>query len=880
MTDWSAMDAQLRVVEAKKGVSQDRRAVVALIKRSALRPNPDCAMAQKMGGLITPDNRPVAIAYEQARPKLWFCDGLADRLRAAGFQLREQPPWDAAADREGRHSGLKNHGFRDRSAWDLLDNSLPGIRAALAALGLMKDLILNDETIDRWVAVLQSAFPGFRRFDPPHEAFDATETAYKLDKAEELRAALNRCSNDEDFITTVVAVFDGFNLLNWRTINPLKQPWPQAQLGRVIRQYFHVPDMDDGKFVSQFIDAWMQNCPTPQQDHPRQIAGLIAMLLHPDRAVYFRRRALDALYRAATGQAFPRSDDPAQEFANELQFARAVEQAFADRGLAPRNLLDVQSALWVIHDRTSKAENAETTENPTEEPPVSEPLNTILYGPPGTGKTFATAERAVRICDGTVPGHADPRQRRAAIMARYHELCAENRVAFVTFHQSYGYEEFVEGLRPVTDDGAEGQAGFRLEPADGTLKVIADRARRARKTVDTSFDTAGRKVFKVSVDYANSAEESALWQECFAHDCILTRFGGPHDWTEFGAAPFTKILKAWQAKPGKENATGRDWDVVHTWSFRSHMAPGDIILLSRGTRSVWAVGVVEGDYEFVQRESDDLHHRRAVSWRWIDQSGQGIPVGDLYENDFARHLIHRLAPEKIRWPSLLPLLQTVDETAPKPPHVLIIDEINRANVSKVMGELITLLEEDKREGAANALSVILPHSRKPFSLPGNLHILGTMNTADRSIALLDTALRRRFRFESVAPDPTLLEPVQGIDLRAVLETINARLEYLIGPDHLIGHGWMMGVADIAALDRIMADKIIPLLREYFHDDLGRVRAVLGGGNAFLRRVELAPPPGLDDGYGEIRYRYEVNRAFGPAAYQELLTGTAASEAAA
>lgn len=160
--------------------------------------------------------------------------------------------------------------------------------------------------------------------------------------------------------------------------------------------------------------------------------------------------------------------------------------------------------------------------------------------------------------------------------------------------------------------------------------------------------------------------------------------------------------------------------------------------------------------------------------------------------------------------------------------VLILDEINRGDVSKIFGEIITLIEEDKRTYETNSLEVLLPYSKEKFSIPSNLYIIGTMNSSDKSIGTLDLALRRRFLFEEISPSYNLLTTIEEIDLNKLLLIMNQRIEYLYDKNHLLGHSYFFNINSLERLKNIFYNKIIPLLEEYFYEDLEKVGLVLGG----------------------------------------------------
>lgn len=523
----------------------------------------------------------------------------------------------------------------------------------------------------------------------------------------------------------------------------------------------------------------------------------------------------------------------------------------------------------------------------TSEPMATMPTDTnlILYGPPGTGKTYATAWEAVRLCLGDAAA-AHLSHDRNALMAEYRRLADDKndrRIEFVTFHQSFSYEDFVEGLRPDTGREQEGDpvkdtpasGGFRLKVHDGVFKRISERARLDTGDAPTQRLDRSKSIYKIALGQRGSQEDRI--REGLDGSLIHLGWGGDINWSDERFDDFDEIRKEWNEKKDAE-ASGKDPNIEMTYAFRSGLQIGDYVVVSDGRDSYRAVGQVTSEYRF-DAEASFHPHRRSVDWIW--RADKGAERGTFYRRSFRRHSIYRLDPDGIDWDALEMVVFGPSAEGPVAgarPYVLIIDEINRANISRVFGELITLLEVDKRLGCENEVKVRLPYSQTSFGVPPNLYIIATMNTADRSIALLDTALRRRFTFRELMPDVEALrqalaarqldaENLDGIDLCRLMRTINERIEYFFDREHQVGHAYFTRCRNRADVEDIMRHKVIPLLAEYFYEDWSKVAAVLGDGDGmagsrFLEAKTLSAPAGVvDDELGGDKLRWSVKDSF-------------------
>ncbi len=453
----------------------------------------------------------------------------------------------------------------------------------------------------------------------------------------------------------------------------------------------------------------------------------------------------------------------------------------------------------------------------------SMPVNKILFGPPGTGKTYRTVDESLRILD---PAFLATHDSREALKKRFDELVDAGRIRFVTFHQSFSYEEFVEGIRADADgndsDGTEGGIRYRVEP--GVFKQICEAA-RSRTVAETGsgIDITGRRIWKISLGDANG--DGQIYDECMRKNLALLGFGAGADLS--GVASRKEIVERLRA--AGEHVESSDYAVTALDLFVRRVQVGDLVLVSQGNLRFRAIGEVTGNYMHVDRDGvDTFAQGRPV--RWLRRYEPARPYTDLMDSRFSQMTIYE--PGSIKQERLAALLAPEEAESGEPEaRVLIIDEINRGNVSRIFGELISLIEPSKREGCAEALKVILPYSRDEFSVPRNLHIIGTMNTADRSLAGLDVALRRRFEFIEMLPDIEALRgiEVEGVPIDELLSRMNRRIEVLLGRDYMLGHAYFMRLEKtptIELLAEIFRRQVLPLLQEYFFEDWQKIAWVL------------------------------------------------------
>jgi len=469
---------------------------------------------------------------------------------------------------------------------------------------------------------------------------------------------------------------------------------------------------------------------------------------------------------------------------------------------------------------------------------VGASLNQILYGPPGTGKTFGTIDAALEILDPSFL--IANKSKRELLKERFDALEKERKIQFVTFHQSFSYEDFVEGLRAST---TEESGQIRYEVADGVFKSLCEAAaakaipQKASSQEGQPFSIKGRNIWKMSLGNT-LGEDAGIYDECIENGYVLLGYGGSVDFT--GRTTREAVIECCQDNGLHIENPQTDYTVTSVHTFVGRMNRGDLVIISDGNFKFRAIGEVSGDYEFKPHKDYPAGYAQMRKVKWLKVYEPSLPHVELLNAQFSQMTLYALRSPSIDTEKLQRLLRTptidtdnapAEETLPNNARVLIIDEINRGNISRIFGELITLIEPSKRAGAPEALEVLLPYSKKPFSIPNNVYLIGTMNTADRSLTAMDLALRRRFVFKEMAPRLGLLKGIEvgSIKIDELLEVMNQRIEVLLDRDHCLGHAYFMPLRKDNSQEKLAAIfrlQILPMLQEYFFDDWEKIRWVL------------------------------------------------------
>ena len=432
--------------------------------------------------------------------------------------------------------------------------------------------------------------------------------------------------------------------------------------------------------------------------------------------------------------------------------------------------------------------------------------NIILQGAPGTGKTYEIPELVVRLCN-RMPQHAD----RENVIHAYKQLVEEKRVVFTTFHQSMDYEDFIEGLKPEVSDGS-----VNYIVNDGLFKSLCERA-QASSTQNSNWGIRPNPVvWKVSL---KATYDNPVRTDCLKNNRI--RIG----WDEYG-----ELIS--------EDTNFKDGGRIVLDAFINQMQVGDIVMSCYSNRLIDAIGVITSDYKW----DDTLPEYKRIRYiKWLVKNIKE-DIFDLNNQKLMTlSTVYRL--NSITLDDVLNILTKYgvkslsEEKKDEEPYILVIDEINRGNVSKIFGELITLLEADKRAGEESEIKVRLPYSKSGFKVPNNVYVIATMNTADRSVGGLDYAIRRRFAFIPLYPclldnpgfNEELFRKVSELfvsNYDAIMQDYHIRpvaSDYLSEEfepaDVWIGQSYFI-MQDKNGIDQTfnrLQYEVIPILREYIRD---------------------------------------------------------------
>lgn len=439
--------------------------------------------------------------------------------------------------------------------------------------------------------------------------------------------------------------------------------------------------------------------------------------------------------------------------------------------------------------------------------------NIVLHGAPGTGKTYDVPELAVRLCD---PRFMSNRRSREEIVNRYNQLKDDGRLMFTTFHQSLDYEDWIEGLRPVVNEAS--QVTYEIE--NGVFKRLCEAAERSKLEGNQYGITSESDVWKVSLKRTG---DNDVRKDCMENDYI--RIG----WDEYG-----------DDIPDETDGSNRnDKGKKILNAYINEMKVGDIVMSCYSSKEIDAIGVITGEYRY---DESLPAYKRIRPVHWLIKGKRENIVERNGGKEMVESTVYRL--KSIHVEDVEAILEKygvfIEQEKDDKPYVMVIDELNRGNVSKVFGELITLLEADKRKGSKNEESVKLPYSKKSFHVPDNVYLIATMNTADRSLGSLDYAIRRRFAFISERPiglagdrfNAELFEKVSrlfvknfdaykasGWDATMRLLPADTLCDEYKPEDVWIGHSYFL-MQDEEGVDnsreRILYE-LIPLLEEYVRD---------------------------------------------------------------